>query len=402
MSVIAILSNCADLHSHFVHDVLSRKGKAVVWFDGPDYPGQLTVSCSMHGGRSAARFDGVAGGIDGSDVHAVWARRAFEAPIVAPDLARMERREAGQVRMEAFEMRRCFLGVFAEQAYWVNPYRTIAAADNKALQLRCAVRCGFEVPETLMSNAPAQIRAFIARHAGQVIYKSFNPVDIGTTRVAVSDLPEDDALVQLFPGIFQALVVKSCELRVCVVGDRVLAFRIESQATQRGRLDWRNAYDEIDIVAVTLPDAIAARCLRLCRALDLEYGALDLIETPDGRTVFLEVNESGQFAFLENIAHRLGHPAHPVVDAVAEMLAQGRRDFDWSPRGRHLWGADAEVHAAAIARLQAARAVHAVPADWNAPLPDGSNQARFNFRLEQRRVQRQSAAIGAPASHQEA
>jgi hypothetical protein len=45
---------------------------------------------------------------------------------------------------------------------------------------------------------------------------------------------------------------------------------------------------------------------------------------PNGRSVFLEVNESGQFLFVERFA------GIPLLDAFAEFLLQARPDFVWS------------------------------------------------------------------------
>jgi glutathione synthase/RimK-type ligase-like ATP-grasp enzyme len=39
--------------------------------------------------------------------------------------------------------------------------------------------------------------------------------------------------------------------------------------------------------------------------LNLQYGAFDFIEKPDGELVFLEINPTGEWAWLENA---LGYP----------------------------------------------------------------------------------------------
>jgi glutathione synthase/RimK-type ligase-like ATP-grasp enzyme len=46
----------------------------------------------------------------------------------------------------------------------------------------------------------------------------------------------------------------------------------------------------------------------------LNYGALDLILTPDGRHVFLEVNPVGEFFWLERC------PGLPISKAIADIL----------------------------------------------------------------------------------
>jgi glutathione synthase/RimK-type ligase-like ATP-grasp enzyme len=50
------------------------------------------------------------------------------------------------------------------------------------------------------------------------------------------------------------------------------------------------------------------------RRLGLAYGAIDLIETPEGGHVFLEVNPGGEWGMLE---HDLGLP---ISEAIADAL----------------------------------------------------------------------------------
>ena len=50
------------------------------------------------------------------------------------------------------------------------------------------------------------------------------------------------------------------------------------------------------------------------RRLGLLYGAIDLVETPDGRHVFLELNPSGEFFWLEQ------QPGLPISAALADIL----------------------------------------------------------------------------------
>ena len=57
--------------------------------------------------------------------------------------------------------------------------------------------------------------------------------------------------------------------------------------------------------------------MALVERLGLCYGALDLVLTPDGRYVFLEINPSGQYLWIE-VATGL-----PITAALCEMLIQG-------------------------------------------------------------------------------
>jgi glutathione synthase/RimK-type ligase-like ATP-grasp enzyme len=119
------------------------------------------------------------------------------------------------------------------------------------------------------------------------------------------------------PVLFQEKVQKRLELRVTVVGPHVFAAEIRSQDSYRQQTDWRHhpEYGQSQYYAVhTLPSEVEQQCVQLVKALNLSFGALDLILTPDDRYVFLEVNINGQWAYLETM---LGLP---ISNAIAELL----------------------------------------------------------------------------------
>jgi glutathione synthase/RimK-type ligase-like ATP-grasp enzyme len=102
---------------------------------------------------------------------------------------------------------------------------------------------------------------------------------------------------------FQEHLAKAVELRVTLVGDRVFAAAVDSQALERSRVDWRKASTEL-VDAWTphaLPAEVAARLRQLAARLGLSYGAADLVITPDGRHVFLEINPAGEWFWLDDV-----------------------------------------------------------------------------------------------------
>jgi hypothetical protein len=125
------------------------------------------------------------------------------------------------------------------------------------------------------------------------------------------------------PGIYQELVPKAYELRVTVMGDHCFTARINSQGTAQGELDWRRAIGSLTLVPWELPRALSTRVRRLLAHLGLVFGCLDFIVTPEGRHVFLEVNQAGQFLFVERDS------GMALLDAFSEFLLQGRADFSW-------------------------------------------------------------------------
>jgi hypothetical protein len=121
----------------------------------------------------------------------------------------------------------------------------------------------------------------------------------------------------------QEVVPKAFELRVTVMGHRAFGARVLSQQTETGRLDWRKSYHELAMEPFEVPREVAGRCIEILERLGLVFGCFDLVVTPQGEHVFLEVNEMGQFLFVEH------YTGLPLLDAFSEFLLQGREDFEW-------------------------------------------------------------------------
>lgn len=59
--------------------------------------------------------------------------------------------------------------------------------------------------------------------------------------------------------------------------------------------------------------------------LGIVFGCFDFIVTPQGDYVFLEVNEMGQFLFVEEWT------GMPLLDAFCSFLTAGNVDYPWDP-----------------------------------------------------------------------
>jgi glutathione synthase/RimK-type ligase-like ATP-grasp enzyme len=195
-------------------------------------------------------------------------------------------------------------------------------AELKAAQLVVAGKLGFELPPTLFTTSPREFLAFYREHGGNVIsklpsgalYRQQSEVARYTQVVSTREVGFAQSLRRC-PVIFQAYVPKRLEVRVTVVGSALFPAEIHSQHTQRTRHDWRR-YDHLatPYLPHDLPDEVAERCLRLVAELGLSYGAIDLVLTPDGRYVFLEINPNGQYLWIE---HATGMP---ISDAMCDLL----------------------------------------------------------------------------------
>jgi hypothetical protein len=103
-----------------------------------------------------------------------------------------------------------------------------------------------------------------------------------------------------FPALFQEEIPKWCEVRAFFLNKRLYSMALFSQARTRTAVDFRH-YDRTDptrVVPYTVPNDVAESISRLMATVMLDTGSLDLVVTPDGQHIFLEVNPVGQFAMV--------------------------------------------------------------------------------------------------------
>jgi glutathione synthase/RimK-type ligase-like ATP-grasp enzyme len=205
---------------------------------------------------------------------------------------------------------------------WINHPLRERRAKSKPAQLFVARQVGFEIPQTVITNDPDEAREFIEKSSTQIVYKGLSqPRNMKPGTVLFTNLLTNDKLakldlIRLTPGIFQERVEKAYEIRITVVGTRIFGARIDSQAQAAATLDWRRALQDVNYEAIDLPPEIETKIHAFMDAFGLVYGAFDFIVTPDGRYVFLEVNPSGQYMWVE-CATGLG-----ITSALAEALSE--------------------------------------------------------------------------------
>ncbi len=324
--MILVLTSDGDDHADRVVHLLTAAGAAVTVFDPASYPADATVEIGhFEDGSTRRTLDAGGRELVLDELTALWYRRPRN-PVAHPRVAAHSRPEYAQYVRE--ECR-----VVVESLWDSLDCLTVPAsrpvidrAGRKPYQLEQARRLGFELPATLITTDPEALLDFYDRHEGRVITKPVhgNRLEVGTERfgrfaapVSPTDVAYAEAL-RLCPVIIQAYVPKRVEVRVTVVGREVFAAEIHSQVSNHTRHDWRH-YDPgaTPIRVHELPAEVSARCVSLVERLGLTYGAIDLILTPDGRHVFLEINPNGQFLWIENAT------GLPIGAAIGDLLMSG-------------------------------------------------------------------------------
>jgi len=188
---------------------------------------------------------------------------------------------------------------------WINNPKCERAARSKPAQLFVARELGFEIPCTIITNDPDEVRQFLAANQTETIYKGLSqardlePGKALFTGVLTKERIADLDLIRVTPGIFQERVQKSYELRVTVIGNRIFTAKINSQLHAKATLDWRPFLQDLEYEVFDLPREMETKLFAFMKTFGLIYGAFDFIVTSEGRYVFLEVNPSGQYMWVE-------------------------------------------------------------------------------------------------------
>lgn len=322
ITMILILSTDEDEHIAYITRKLDLLGKKYLCFDPADFPSQAEVLVSYnHSGLVRKVLRHSRWELDLGTVTAIWDRRP-RLPEAAPEVKDEHRKwvsdNSGYFIAGVWDTLDCL---------WVpGKRRDWQAAIEKTLPLTLAVQLGFRIPRTLVTNSPEEFLKFYSECGGSLISKSRQGriFKDGESHAAFTHLirRRDAAnyhLIRYAPVIFQEYIPKRIELRVTVVGSQVFAAEIRSQDNRSTRHDWRH-YDLDHTLHMkhTLPQKIKELCVSLLRALNLSFGAIDLILTPDGDYVFLEINPNGQWAWIEDLT------GLPISSAIAELLACGK------------------------------------------------------------------------------
>ena len=315
---VLVLTQQLDFHADLVIHELNRRGVNLVRFDTSDFPQRSTLIARSRSGSWDGAITLQDRSIHFDQLSSIWYRRPtpFELdPTLTP---------AGQ-QFASAEARMAIGGLLRSiDCLWVNHPEKMVTADYKPFQLKVAGDCGLEIPASLITNDPDAVIGFFEHCHGQMIYKTLSGgmivsesgdvVSIYTSRVTLDDLLNESQHVRHTACLFQELVPKKLELRITVIGNHVFPAEIYFQHAEQAAVDWRAAYQDLRYEIHQLPEDIHKKCLTLVQKLGLSFAAIDMIVTPDGRYVFLELNSNGQWGWIQNAT------GLPICETLVDML----------------------------------------------------------------------------------
>lgn len=217
----------------------------------------------------------------------------------------------------------------ASNARWLSSFDIIERLRyNKITQLSIAKTIGmFEVPDTLITNNSNHARMFYYSHGGNIVAKCLHhhllqikksEYLIYTRKVLENDLSKIDESLALAPCIFQKKIEKKSELRITVVGEMVFAAKLVLKTKRASEEDIHLCKfgDDMDIEPFDLTQDLNNRIVKLMRVFDLQFGTLDFIIDTDNRLIFLEVNPTGDWAYIEDVT------GMPITEALSKLIIE--------------------------------------------------------------------------------
>lgn len=312
---VLIVSTIADTATDEVVRRLLRLDIPVKRLNTEEYPFSSTLAFRPE--NSAGRSWITLNGESISNPSRIWYRRVRTPP-------KPNGMDDGVYTFCLQENRAALIGsIMGLPGPWMSHPSAVWQAEYKPFQLTLATKAGLRIPATVITNDPSTIREAF-REFREMIVK---PVRTGyltcegqelaifTSRVLEQHLEELES-ARLSPAIYQTLVPKRFDLRITIVGRKIFAAAIDSQTDPSAAIDWRHTTNpNLPHRPFLLPEEIAKKLLLLMDSLRLTFAAIDMVQTPDGEYMFLEVNPSGQWLWLDDMLG-LG-----ISDAVAEWLA---------------------------------------------------------------------------------
>ncbi|MCB9742713.1 MAG: hypothetical protein H6741_20600 [Alphaproteobacteria bacterium] len=315
---------CSDEDTTFVPlaKAVEARGGRLLRFDTDRFPHECQLSGELVPGTWRGEVVNHLGERVALDaLHAVWWRRmrtGLNMPKegVPPHVRRAARLES-EVTLEGL--------IASLPIQHVDDPFLVHRAERKAWQFAQATAVGLHIPETWLGNAGPSALRFAGRQ-DRLITKGMSLVLIPGPHGNLETMPTSAVgpeELETLPGdlawstaCLQARVDKTMEVRAVVVGDRVLAAGVDSQQLEVSEVDWREGDFALmpQFRRVDLPDALAAKLVALNRRMGLRYGGADLIRTPEGEWIFLEINPGGEWGWVQEFAEL------DVAGTLADLL----------------------------------------------------------------------------------
>jgi ATP-GRASP peptide maturase of grasp-with-spasm system len=220
---------------------------------------------------------------------------------------------------ELSAVRDFFFSSFTSAKWLGDP---LNCAPNKLHMLKLAASLGLDIPETLVTTDPEEVRRFAERH-GEIVAKAIRDMTVCVfddsiymtyTGIVPDELLQESGWPGGFPSLFQEKLSKKYEIRSFYLDGNFYSMAMFTQNDVSTRVDSRRYQDHARTrcVPYALPTYIEDALRKLMEQLRLETASIDVVRTLDDRFVFLEANPIGQF----------GMTSYPCNYSLEEKIAK--------------------------------------------------------------------------------
>jgi glutathione synthase/RimK-type ligase-like ATP-grasp enzyme len=322
--MILIISNKFDQHVDIVIQRLNKEGVPFFRWNIEDFPQSHRFYLHTNGidGDIKLLLSAENRKIDFDSIKKVWYRRPGEtridSEITDPAAIKLALNET------LFTLRGLWL-LLGDRVWISNPFSN-QRMGNKLFQLKLAQKVGLKVPETIITNDQKAAKNFLRSHK-EVIAKTISGgltrlgdgskpgYTIYTTKLSDGILSDQLKSVRFAPTLFQVYIPKKIELRITIIQENVFTCAIESQKSEKTKVDWRR-YDlkNVPHYSFQLPQLIEKQLIEFMKEGDLKFGTFDMILTPQNEYIFLECNPNGQWYWIEQLTDL------PITERFIQLL----------------------------------------------------------------------------------
>ena len=315
---IVVLSYFKDLTAQEVITALKKRGEKALLLDAGDFPSSISLAAHINSGaewKGHIVYDGEHYALE--DIQSILYRRPTHYRVA----------EALPTQIQEFaenEASKGFGGILRSlNCFWISRPDALNAAGYKPRQLQIARELGMNIPRTLLTNNPQAALDFFHACNGDIIIKALHATNVGideehyaaiyTNKVTMASLQYIEQ-IRITAHLLQERIEKAFEVRVVVVGQRVFAVRINSQHSATAQIDFRAAYNDLTYEVYQLPQEVEQQCRLMVKQMGLQYSAIDLAVTKEGKHIFFENNCAGQYQWLEYFT------GVPITEAIVDLL----------------------------------------------------------------------------------
>lgn len=180
-------------------------------------------------------------------------------------------------------------------------------AERKIFQLNQAKLLGLKTPDSIITNNSLTAHKFLQQRQKSIIKPISNGLQVVNNdiySIYTSEIKKDffssykESDLFETPVFLQEKVENKSDIRIVIINKRIFTIRIDKN--DKSEVDWRKPEILKTYSKINLPKKLSNLLIRLNKSFGLIYSAIDLIETPNGEFIFLEINPVGEWVWLES------------------------------------------------------------------------------------------------------